>query len=52
MAVNAIDFSDLIKNPQPETKLGIKNHETGEIEPAVGYPTNEMGQGSDRDWET
>ena len=59
MAVNAIDFSDLTnkpkidsktglwKEPQPETKLGIKNHETGEIEPAVGYPTNEMGQGDE-----
>ena len=56
MAVNAIDFSDLTKKPKPQgfqtppipqqnKKLGIKNLETGKVEPAMGYPVNQMGQG-------
>ena len=59
MAVNAIDFSDLTnkpkidsktglwKEPQPQTQMGIKNTETGEVQPAMGYPVNEMGQGDE-----
>ena len=48
MAVNAIDFSDLTKKPKPQppqTQLGVKNHKTGKVEPAMGYPVNQMGQG-------
>ena len=59
MAVNAIDFSDLTKKPkidsktglwkepQPQTQLGVKNSETGEVQPAMGYPVNQMGQGDE-----
>ncbi len=61
MAVNAIDFSDLTKKPKPQgfqtpppqppqapqTQLGIKNLETGKVEPAMGYPVNQMGQGDE-----
>ena len=59
MAVNAIDFSDLTnkpkidsktglwKEPQPQTQMGIKNTETGEVQPAMGYPVNPMGQGDE-----
>ena len=57
MAVNAIDFSDLTKKPKPQgfqtpppqqnTKLGIKNPKTGKVEPAMGYPVNQMGQGDE-----
>ena len=56
MVVNAIDFSDLIKKPKPQgfqkppqqppqTQLGIKNPKTGKVEPAMGYPVNQMGHG-------
>ena len=61
MAVNAIDFSDLTKKPKIDSKtglwkepqpqqnqqLGIKNLETGKVEPAMGYPVNQMGQGDE-----
>ena len=59
MAVNAIDFSDLTKKPKPQgfqtpppqpqqnKQLGIKNHKTGKVEPAMGYPVNQMGQGDE-----
>ena len=61
MAVNAIDFSDLTKKPEIDSKtglwkepqpqqnqqMGIKNTETGEVQPAMGYPVNEMGQGDE-----
>ena len=58
MVVNAIDFSDLTKKPKPQgfqtpppqppqTQLGIKNPKTGEVEPAMGYPVNQMGQGDE-----
>ena len=59
MAVNAIDFSDLTKKPQPkpqgfqaqppqpQQQLGIKNSKTGEVEPAMGYPVNQMGEGDE-----
>ncbi len=58
MVVNAIDFSDLTKKPKPQgfqtpppqppkTQLGIKNHKTGKVEPAMGYPVNQMGQGDE-----
>ena len=58
MVVNAIDFSDLTKKPKPQgfqtppinqqnQQLGIKNTETGEVEPAMGYPVNQMGQGDE-----
>ena len=60
MAVNAIDFSDLTKKskpqvkpqgfqtppPQPpQTQMGIKKSD-GTVEPAMGYPVNQMGQGA------
>ena len=55
MVVNAIDFSDLTKKPKPQgfqtppinQQLGVKNHKTGKIEPAMGYPVNQMGQGDE-----
>ena len=59
MVVNAIDFSDLTKKPKPQgfqtpppqppqnQQLGIKNLETGKVEPAMGYPVNQMGQGDE-----
>ena len=61
MAVNAIDFSDLTKKPKIDSKtglwkepqpqqnqqLGVKNLKTGKIEPAMGYPVNQMGQGDE-----
>ena len=55
MVVNAIDFSDLTKKPKPQgfqtpppqTQLGIKNIQTGKVEPAMGYPVNQMGQGDE-----
>ena len=62
MAVNAIDFSDLTKKPKPQgfqtpppqppetqevNAIGIKNPKTGKIEPAMGYPVNQMGQGDE-----
>ena len=50
MVVNAIDFSDLTKKPKPQpsqTQLGIKNPKTGKVEPAMGYPVNQMGQGDE-----
>ena len=60
MVVNAIDFSDLTKKPKPQgfqtppsqppqqnQQLGIKNPKTGEVEPAMGYPVNQMGQGDE-----
>ena len=50
MVVNAIDFSDLTKKPKPQpsqTQLGIKNAKTGKVEPAMGYPVNQMGQGDE-----
>ena len=50
MVVNAIDFSDLTKKPKPQppqTQLGVKNHKTGKVEPAMGYPVNQMGQGDE-----
>ena len=57
MAVNAIDFSDLTKKPKPQgfqtpppqppqTQLGIKKSD-GTVEPAMGYPVNQMGQGDE-----
>ena len=59
MPVNAIDFSDLTKKPKPQgfqtpppqpqqnTQIGVKNPETGEVEPAMGYPVNQMGSGDE-----
>ena len=58
MVVNAIDFSDLTKKPKPQgfqtpppqppqTQLGVKNPKTGKVEPAMGYPVNQMGQGDE-----
>ena len=60
MAVNAIDFSDLTKKPKPQgfqtppppqpqqqQQIGIKNPSTGEVQPALGYPVNQMGQGDE-----
>ena len=58
MVVNAIDFSDLTKKPKPQgfqtpppqppqQQLGIKNQKTGKVEPAMGYPVNQMGQGDE-----
>ena len=60
MVVNAIDFSDLTKKPKPQgfqtppsqppqqnQQLGIKNPNTGKVEPAMGYPVNQMGQGDE-----
>ena len=58
MAVNAIDFSDLTKKPKPQgfqtpptqpqqnTQLGVKKSD-GTIEPAMGYPVSQMGQGDE-----
>ena len=61
MAVNAIDFSDLTKKskpqvkpqgfqtppPQPpQTQMGIKKSD-GTVEPAMGYPVNQMGHGDE-----
>ena len=56
MAVNAIDFSDLTKKPQPkpqgfqaqppQSQLGIKKSD-GTVEPAMGYPITQMGQGDE-----
>ena len=61
--VNAIDFSDLTglkqekpkpqgfqtKPPvqQPQQQLGVMNSKTGQVEPAIGYPVNQMGQGDE-----
>ena len=59
MAVNAIDFSDLTKKPKPQgfqtpppqpkqnQQLVVKNSKTGEVEPAMGYPVNKVGQGDE-----
>ena len=57
MAVNAIDFSDLTKIPkidsktglwkEPQPQLAVKNTQTGEVQPAMGYPVNQMGQGDE-----
>ena len=57
MAVNAIDFSDLTKKPNPQgfqtpppqpphTQMGIKKSD-GTVEPAMGYPVEKMGQGDE-----
>ena len=58
MAVNAIDFSDLTKKskpqgfqtpplqPQQNKQMGIKKSD-GTVEPAMGYPVNQMGQGDE-----
>ena len=63
MAVNAIDFSDLTKKPKIDSKtglwkepqpqqpqqnqqIGIKKSD-GTVEPAIGYPVNQMGQGDE-----
>ena len=49
MVVNAIDFSDLTKKPKPQlsqTQMGIKKSD-GTIEPAMGYPVNQIGQGDE-----
>ena len=57
MPVNAIDFSDLTKKPKPQgfqtpppkppqTQMGIKKSD-GTVEPAMGYPVNQMGQGDE-----
>ena len=63
MAVNAIDFSDLTKKPKIDSKTGLwkepqpqQNQQNqqigvkksdGTVEPAMGYPVNEMGQGDE-----
>jgi len=57
MAVNAIDFSDLTKKPKPQgfqtppteppkTQMGFKKSD-GTVEPAMGYPVEQMGQGDE-----
>ena len=58
MAVNAIDFSDLTKKPKPQgfqtpppqpqqnIQMGVKKPD-GTVEPAMGYPVNQMGQGDE-----
>ena len=58
MAVNAIDFSDLTnkpkidsktglwKEPQPQIQMGFKKSD-GTVEPAMGYPVEQMGQGDE-----
>ena len=56
MVVNAIDFSDLTKKskpqgfqtppPQQNQQIGIKKPD-GTVEPAMGYPVNQMGQGDE-----
>ena len=57
MVVNAIDFSDLTKKPKPQGfqtpppqppqhQMGIKKPD-GTVEPAMGYPVNQMGQGDE-----
>ena len=58
MAVNAIDFSDLTKKskpqgfqtpppqPQQNQQLGVKTPD-GKVQPAMGYPVNQMGQGDE-----
>ena len=58
MAVNAIDFSDLTKKPkidsktglwkepQPQMQMGFKKSD-GTVEPAMGYPVEQMGQGDE-----
>ena len=58
MPVNAIDFIYLTKKTKPQgfqtppqqpaqTQLGIKNPKTGQVEPAMGYPVEQMGQGDE-----
>ena len=60
MAVNAIDFSDLTKKPKIDSKTGLwkepqpqQNQQMGikkpdgTVEPAMGYPVNQMGQGDE-----
>jgi uncharacterized protein (TIGR02466 family) len=60
MAVNAIDFSDLTKKPKPQgfqtpppqpqplqnKQIGLKKSD-GTVEPAMGYPVNQIGQGDE-----
>ena len=58
MVVNAIDFSDLTKKPKPQgfqtpppqpqqnQQIGVKKPD-GTVEPAMGYPVNQMGQGDE-----
>ena len=50
MAVNALDFSDLTKKPKidlkPQTQMGFKKSD-GTVEPAMGYPVEQMGQGDE-----
>ena len=58
MPVNAIDFSDLTKNPKPQgfqtpppqsqqnTQIGVKKDD-GTVEPAIGYAVEQMGQGDE-----
>ena len=60
MVVNAIDFSDLTKKPKIDSKTGLwkepqpqQNQQMGvkksdgTVEPAMGYPVNQMGQGDE-----
>ena len=60
MAVNAIDFSDLTKKPKIDSKTGLwkepqpqQNQQMGikkpdgTVEPAMGYPVEQMGQGDE-----
>ena len=57
MVVNAIDFSDLTKKPKPQgfqtpppqppqPQMGVKKSD-GTVEPAMGYPVNQVGQGDE-----
>ena len=54
MPVNAIDFSDLTKKPKPQgfqtpppqKLLGVKSSD-GKVQPAMGYPVEQMGQGDE-----
>ena len=36
-----------VQQQQPQQQLGVKNHQTGEVQPAMGYPVNQMGQGDE-----
>ena len=33
--------------PQQHQQLGVKKSKTGKVEPVMGYPVNQMGQGDE-----
>ena len=44
---NTQGFQTPPPQPQQNQQLGVKNPKTGKMEPAMGYPVNQMGQGDE-----